>query len=83
MSKCKACGAEIQWIKSSKTGKMIPCNVQEIEFILDFGKGELFITPEGNCCCGHSDVESRRGQIMKGYTSHFATCPEANKFRKA
>lgn len=85
MSRCKSCGAEIVWIKSSKTGKMIPCDAELIKFELDIAKGERFVTPEGDVCCGHR-IDGSEGKklthIKQGHISHFATCPQANIFRR-
>ncbi|WP_046180362.1 hypothetical protein [Domibacillus tundrae] len=57
MSKCRGCGAEIQWIKTD-SGKAMPADMQK----------QTIITASG--------------QVVNGFTSHFATCPQANNFRK-
>lgn len=57
MSKCKGCGAEVQWIKTP-SGKAMPLNIQK------------------------QTVVTLEGQVVSGFTSHFATCPNANNFRR-
>ena len=75
-STCRACGARILWLKTTK-GKNIPCDPGVIRFHAAGGP-ETFVTVDGK-------VE--RGQRQKdgaawGYISHFATCPQADRFRK-
>ena len=78
MSKCKACGAEIVWIRMTG-GKMMPCDAQKIPFRKNFASGELsLVLPDGRVVRGDLDLESEEF----GYQSHFATCPAANKFRR-
>lgn len=78
MSKCKACGAEIIWIKTPN-GKNMPCNAQKIPYKNTFPKGDLvLVTPEGKIARGTFDLESD----TYGYESHFATCPVAGNFRR-
>lgn len=77
MSRCKACGAPIIWVKL-RSGKMMPCDVQKIPYVADFN-GELeLVTEDGKVTRARLDVGSDR----IGYQSHFATCPAANQFRK-
>lgn len=68
--KCKSCGADIFFIKT-KMGKWHPLDAG---IIISDGKKLLF----GGKLCGFKKLEAGR----KGFISHFATCPEANKFRK-
>lgn len=81
MSKCKKCGAEIIWIRSTKTGKMMPLNAERNFITLDIAKGEAFVTDSGDVVRGHrtDDPEKAWGTAR---TSHFATCPFAAEFRK-
>lgn len=74
MSKCKACGAEIIWIRSSKSGKMIPCDPVPVPFKLKIGRGEPFVLPDGDVICGER-TETQEEAWGSGYISHFATCP--------
>ena len=58
MNRCKACGAELKWIKT-KTSKAMPCDPKRVT------------------------VVTEQGEVLNGYVPHWATCPEADRFRKA
>lgn len=78
MAKCKACGADIVFIKL-KTGKTAPCNAQRIPYKTNLKDGALrLILPDGRIARGDLDFESD----AYGYESHFATCPAAEIFRR-
>jgi len=78
MSKCKACGAEIIWIKTPN-GKPMPCDAQKIPYKLDIHNGDLvLVRPDGRIARGTLDLESDE----YGYESHFANCPAASSFRR-
>lgn len=79
MSKCKSCGAEIIW-KRTFSGKSMPVDAEEIRFIADGGK-ELFVTDGGAVIHG---TRAKAGQehTRIGYISHFATCPDADQYRR-
>lgn len=78
MSKCKACGAEIVWIKTPG-GKNMPCDAQKIYFRNTTPHGSLkLVLPDGRVATGELDLESDQ----YGYQSHFASCPSAQKFRR-
>ena len=79
MTKCRSCGADIIWI-ITKTGRKMPCNAEPIFFDLADMKGEgvkTFVKDDGTIAIG---IENPEGQEV-GYISHFATCPEADKWR--
>ena len=77
MSRCKSCGAEIKWIRM-KSGKRMPVDEKPITYRADL-KGDLvLITPDGRVARAVFDPEADK----LGYTSHFATCPNANHFRR-
>lgn len=74
MSKCKSCKADIIWIQMNE-GKMMPCDPKPISYRLNIHAGKLrLITPDGKVARGDFDP----GSDKVGYTSHFATCPNAN-----
>jgi len=79
MPKCKACGAPIIWIKL-KSGKSMPCNPAPIHYSASLNPERLnLVLPEGTVLeYGVKDPASSK----YGYTSHFATCPAANQFRR-
>ena len=75
MARCKACGAEIIWIKMS-SGKAMPCDPDPVRYTPD-PNGELILV-QGN----GRIVRGVRGSNAAGYVSHFATCPQAGIFRR-
>ena len=78
MAKCKACGADIIWLKT-KGGKAMPCDSQKIPYRINLHSGTLnLVLPDGRVARGYLDLESDK----YGYQSHFATCHAASKFRK-
>lgn len=78
MAKCKACGADIIWIKTA-SGKNMPVNAQKIPYKRDFTNGKLnLVCPDGRVVKADLDLESDE----YGHESHFATCPAATMFRK-
>ncbi len=79
MARCKACGAPIIWIKL-KTGKNMPCDAQPIHYSPSCNGNLMLITPDGAVLGG--GVARDDTSKFVGYTSHFATCPAANQFRR-
>ena len=71
MSNCKGCGAEIVWLKT-RAGKNIPVNVPKFEIINGMPHGEI----------AHEAVTTAVEFDPSYMTAHFATCPNANKFRR-
>lgn len=66
---CRTCKAAIIWVKTEK-GKKMPLDATPTE------AGMFFLDEEdGIALYG-------RGKQATGYTSHFATCPQANQHRK-
>ena len=83
-SYCRACGAEIGFIKTV-AGKTMPVDVHGIYFVPDSLATEVFVMPDGNVKRGRRTTEDASPLTEEpelGYVSHFATCPEADKFRK-
>jgi hypothetical protein len=69
MSVCKSCGAPIRWAKSL-SGRAMPLDEKPNP------KGNILLLPSGGAMvvtdtCHHSEL----------FTSHFATCPQANQHR--
>lgn len=78
MSKCKACGAEIKWILM-RTGKKMPVDSQKVPYKADPGGALTLVTEDGRVVPkAVLDLDSDK----YGYTSHFATCPAADTFRR-
>lgn len=80
MGKCKGCGAEIIWIMSP-SGKLIPCDPEQVTYWQKTKANGKIVTPNGEVisCEFYGDPQSATGI---GYVPHWATCPNADKFRR-
>lgn len=76
MAKCRSCGAEILFIKSSKG--MHPVDAEEIHFEYKLNGPDRVVTGNGEVLPGVISPEGSE----RGFRSHFATCPDAKRFRK-
>lgn len=69
--KCRSCEAEILWV-TTRTGKSMPLDVEP--------------SPKGNMVlvAGKTWVATDEDRRLKRptFTSHFATCPEADQWRR-
>lgn len=74
---CRACGAEITWIKMP-SGRSMPCNAEKTRYRAEQTGKERFVTERGNVVHGRS---AQDGESW-GYVSHFTTCPHADEFRR-
>lgn len=85
MSKCRSCGADIDWIKT-KEGKNMPVNVEYVNVHPNEVGGEkgntVIVTDEGEVVRGIQVGDAYEDGYLIGRTSHFATCPEAEQFRR-
>lgn len=78
MAKCKACGAEIIWIKTAR-GKAMPIDEKPIPYYK--GNNDRIITPDRKIV--RCDLDGKTEDFIGfGYISHFATCPAAERFRR-
>ena len=82
---CRACGAEILFIKTQK-GKTMPVDAKS-KWISTDPEGIPFVLADGSVvkakevqCADYNEAAKAGYQI--GYVSHFATCPQAASFRK-
>lgn len=75
---CRSCGAPIKWVKTF-SGKRMPVDVPGVNFVE--GGNALFVTDEGAAVHG-TMAEEPKESLRFGYVSHFATCPNANRWRK-
>lgn len=71
MATCGSCQREIEWAISTKSGKRIPLDVDEVD------GGNILIV-------GHQQDGTPLATFSKpgDRVSHFATCPHAAKHRK-
>lgn len=80
MARCKACGREIVYIKMA-SGKTMPCNVPPVRYTGEAAlqrRPDTLVTEDGRIDFGYVTEDGDR----EGYVSHFATCPEAGRFRR-
>lgn len=79
MSTCKSCGAEIRWVKTM-AGKNMPMDTEPTKgfVIVHAGDGGWKLEGDGGGY-SHSEATARQVEV---YTSHFATCPNADEHRK-
>ena len=79
MSRCKACGADIIFIRTKIGRKPMPCDADRVFY--GPGKDDKVITPNGEVI-SCKVLPDRQGAIGVGFTSHFATCPASDEFRR-
>ena len=80
MSRCKACGQEIIWIKT-KAGKAMPCDPEQVVYYKKKGGSQKIVTPNGEVVS--AELSGLPGtETGVGHTSHFASCPAAEQFRR-
>lgn len=73
-AKCKSCGAEIIWARTSN-GHAMPLNAKPTKVI-------TLERPAGNTPGARIVGDTPIAHIADGYTSHFANCPQADDWRK-
>ena len=86
---CGKCGAAIRYIRMKRSGRWMPVNAMPVEVIpcigLDKG-GYTFVTLEGETIRARKKREENLFydgvDTIAAYESHFATCPEAEHFRR-
>lgn len=69
-SQCRGCKRPILWVRSAVTGRTMPLDADPITggtFVIVHGQARL----AGN----------QTSPAVNRYRSHFATCPEAERFR--
>lgn len=80
MPTCKGCGKEIRFIRS-KAGRSIPCDAQPVRYIKNPRGQDSIVTEDGEVIRG-TVVNVQTLATGVGYISHFATCPQADRFRR-
>ena len=78
--KCRGCGADIVWIHTPG-GKSMPCDVDPVLYRARAGAPGKVVTPNGEVLSCELNVAPDEATGI-GYVSHFATCPQAEKFRR-
>ena len=81
MTTCRGCGAPIGFIKTV-AGKSIPVDPEEITYWQKAGGSKKIVTPNGEVVSAELEGDPQTATGV-GFVSHFATCPEAEKFHKS
>ena len=83
--KCRGCGAPIVWIKMMGSGKKMPVNEDPVLVMMSQGT-DSFIRTDGvvimGCKIGDAYDDYPDDNVVEAYESHFATCPQANHYRR-
>lgn len=79
ISKCRACGANLIYIRTA-AGKHMPCDPPLVPYWPREGAPGKIVTMDGRVVS--CDLEGPRDKVRFGRVSHFATCPEAGRFRR-
>lgn len=80
MARCKACGAEITFVRT-ETGKAMPCDTKQVMYREKKGAKGRVVTSDGRVLAAEVTEDAARATGV-GYTAHWATCPEAGRFRR-
>lgn len=76
MATCNSCGAEIRWALTAKNGKRMPVDVKPVDdgnLVVEYRNGGDEARPA-------TDADRRVKRPL--FKSHFATCPQAQKWRQ-
>jgi len=82
-TKCRSCDAPILFIKT-KNGKTMPVNAEPV-WIRKDAAGKTYIKSDGSFITGEivgDAYDDPENKPVEAYVSHFATCPQAENFRK-
>ncbi len=74
-AKCRSCGAEIIWVKTANQ-RLMPLNAEPDP------KGNLILLNGVPTLVQRDLYDKPLEEQGPRYTSHFVTCPDADKFRK-
>lgn len=81
MSRCRGCGAEIDWIRT-RAGKMMPVDEEPVMVIEGEGR-DLFVTDEGDTITGRKAApQEENRELPVAFVPHWAMCPAAGDFRR-
>lgn len=78
--RCRSCGQRIRYIRM-RSGKLMPVNDLLVNYKADSKGKERIVTPGGDVVACVTGVSADEASGF-GYISHFATCPNADRFRK-
>lgn len=81
LGRCRSCGRDVLWLVTT-AGKRMPCDLGQVWLVEDPQGGQIGVSAEGATITGYG-VGGPGRDVVEVRTSHFATCPEAAKWRKA
>lgn len=77
MSACRSCGKPVVWAKVQVTGSPIPLDPDPAP------NGNIRLHTKPECeVLSQAQIKQAKQDGVALYVSHFATCPEANRWRK-
>ena len=76
---CRGCGADIAFIRTT-AGKSMPVDPFPISFV-HAGGPNTYVMMDGSIQRGREPRQEDAEAVRIGYRSHFATCPQADRFR--
>ena len=79
MAKCKSCNADIVFVKSP-AGKYIPCDEGLIAYKFDDNGKDVLVDDAGEVI--RCQIHFEGGADGYARVPHWATCPNADRFRK-
>ena len=81
--RCRACGAEVLWIRMQMTRRKMPVDAEPV-WIRPAPGGDSFVKADGTIVIGEKAgdaLDDPDVRLEEAYESHFATCPDGARFR--
>lgn len=82
-SRCRGCGAEVEWIKTAANRRKTPVDAEPVRVWVVPG-GDTFLRKNGTVVFGRKvgdAFDNQEAEIVEAHESHFATCPVGGQFR--
>ena len=79
MSNCRSCGAKIIWVKNEETEKSHPCDPELVS--ADEAEDGMTLVGEDGKIYRNAGTNVLDDEMLYR-VSHFATCPDADKWRR-
>lgn len=76
---CRGCGARIVWIKTP-AGKAMPCDPSPVYYKADPEGKDRIVTTRGEVVA--CTITTGADATDAGYRPHWATCPQADHFKR-